>query len=111
MTSAPEPTTSRAARPKRFSIFDIRNIIGALLGIYGVLLTLAGFVPALLGDYSDPAAEGNRVELYIGTDANWWVGLILLGVAALFFVWAVVRPVVPEEPAEADGVPERPRHP
>ena len=26
-------------------LFDIRNIVGALLGIYGVLLTIAGFVP------------------------------------------------------------------
>jgi H+/Cl- antiporter ClcA len=103
MTSAPGP--------KRFSLFDIRNIIGALLGIYGLLLTIAGFFPSILGEYSDPAAEGNRVELYVGTDANWWVGLALLGVAVLFFAWSVLRPVVPEEPAEADGVAERPRHP
>lgn len=108
MTSAPG---SPARQSKRFSLFDIRNIIGALLAVYGVLLTLAGFFPAILGEYSDPASENNRVELYVGTDANWWVGLILLGVAALFFAWAVLRPVVPEEPAEADGAPERPRHP
>jgi hypothetical protein len=108
MTSAPG---SKASGPKRFSLFDIRNIIGTLLAIYGLLLTLAGFVPSILGEYSDPAADGNRVELYVGTDANWWVGLVLLGVAALFFVWALLRPVVPEEPAEADGVSERPRHP
>lgn len=82
----------------RFRFFDIRNIIGALLGIYGVLLTLAGFFPQMLAEHSDAAAERNRTDLYIGTDANWWVGLVLVGVAGLFFAWAVLRPVVPDEP-------------
>jgi hypothetical protein len=93
----------------RFRLFDIRNIIGALLAIYGVVLTLAGFFPQLLAEHSDPAAAGNRADLYIGTDANWWVGLILIAVAALFFAWAVIRPVVPIEPDEADTAAERPR--
>jgi hypothetical protein len=43
----------------------------------------------------------------VGTDANWWVGLILIGVAMVFFVWALLRPVrvVPANPEEtrADG--------
>ena len=102
-------SSSGAPAPKRFSLFDIRNIIGALLAIYGVLLTIAGFVPSILGEYTDPAAEGNRVDLYVGTDANWWVGLILLAVAAMFFAWAVIRPVVPIEPDEADVAVDRPR--
>jgi H+/Cl- antiporter ClcA len=76
---------------------DIRNIIGALLAIYGVVLTIAGFAPAVLRDHADPAAAGNRSDLYIGTDANWWVGLIMLVVAVGFFVWAVVRPLRVEE--------------
>ncbi|MBJ7341149.1 hypothetical protein [Mycolicibacterium sp.] len=78
-------------------LFDIRNIIGALLAIYGVVLVIAGIVPAVLRDHSDPAAAANRSDLYIGTDANWWVGLILLGVAAGFFVWALIRPLRADE--------------
>jgi H+/Cl- antiporter ClcA len=78
-------------------LFDIRNIIGTLLGIYGVLLTIAGFVPGLLKDHSDPAAASNRSDLYIGTDANWWVGLVVVGVALAFFAWAALRPVRVEE--------------
>ena len=74
-------------------LFDIRCIIGALLGIYGALLTVAGFAPSLLGPHRDPAANDNRVDLYVGTDANWWVGLVLLGIAATFFIWAVLRPM------------------
>ena len=83
-------------------LFDIRNIIGALLGIYGVVLTIAGFVPGLLGDHQS-AATNNPVDLYVGTDANWWVGLALIGVAIVFIGWALLRPVkVPESPPPAE---------
>jgi H+/Cl- antiporter ClcA len=83
-------------------LFDIRNIIGALLAIYGVVLTIAGFAPAVLRAHSDPAAAGNRSELYIGTDANWWVGLVLLVVAAGFIAWALARPLRADEVAATD---------
>jgi hypothetical protein len=73
-------------------LFDIRNIIGALLGIYGVVLTIAGFAPGLLGDHHS-AASDNPVDLYVGTDANWWVGLALIGVSIVFIGWALLRPV------------------
>ena len=84
-------------------LFDIRNIIGALLAIYGVVLTIAGFAPAVLRDHSDPAAAANRGDLYIGTDANWWVGLFLLAVAAGFIIWALVRPLRADEVAAIDA--------
>jgi H+/Cl- antiporter ClcA len=83
-------------------LFDIRNIIGALLAIYGVVLTIAGFAPAVLREHSDPAAAANRGDLYIGTDANWWVGLFLLAVAAGFIGWALVRPLRADEVAATD---------
>ena len=82
-------------------LFDIRNIVGALLGIYGVLLTIAGFVPSVLREHDNAAAAGDRVNLYVGTDANWWVGLILIGVAVVFFTWAILRPHRADEVAEA----------
>ncbi|HUO40200.1 MAG TPA: hypothetical protein VMU34_21175 [Mycobacterium sp.] len=89
-----DANAGRSPRSRRLllRLFDIRNIVGALLGIYGVLLTVAGFVPALLRAHSDKAEAHNRVNLYVGTDANWWVGLILLGVAVAFFAWALARP-------------------
>jgi hypothetical protein len=86
-------------------LFDVRNIIGALLGIYGVVLTIAGFAPGLLGDHHS-AATNNPVDLSVGTDANWWVGLVLIGVSALFIIWALLRPVaIPEtdtQPTESE---------
>jgi hypothetical protein len=81
-------------------LFDIRCIVGLLLGIYGVLLTIAGLAPAVSGRHNDPAAAGNRVDLYVGTDANWWVGLVLIGVAAVFFAWAVLRPIRASDTSE-----------
>ena len=77
--------------------FDIRNIIGALLGLYGVILTLAG----LLGEH-EPEKTG-------GVNANLWTGLGLLAVSVGFVLWARLRPiVVPEEFDPPDDDPTRP---
>ena len=87
---------ARAPR-KTAGAFDIRNIIGLLLGIYGVLLLLAGF-------FMDPAKDKTG-----GINANLWTGLALAVASAVFLGWARLRPiVVPEhvEPAETD--PTRP---
>jgi hypothetical protein len=88
-------------------IFDVRNIIGALLGIYGVVLTIAGLAPGLLGDHHS-AATNNPVDLSVGTDANWWVGLVLIGVSAVFITWALLRPVPIPETATQPTEPEQP---
>jgi heme/copper-type cytochrome/quinol oxidase subunit 2 len=80
---------------KMSQLFDIRNVIGALLGIYGVVLTIAGLAPGLLRerDKRGNGAVANTVDLYFGTEANWWVGLALILVAVVFFTWAALRPV------------------
>ena len=70
---------------KTAGIFDIRNIIGALLTIYGVILTLMGL-------FADPETEKTG-----GSNANLVAGLILLLVGSVFIAWARLRPVnVPE---------------
>lgn len=50
-------------------LFDIRNVIGLLMAIYGVVLTIAGFAPALLREREKGAGD-NPVDLYFGTDAK-----------------------------------------
>ena len=78
-------------------VFDIRNIIGALMGVYGVILTLAG----LLGEH-EPEKTG-------GVNANLWTGLALIAVAAVFIGWARLKPiVVPSEFDRPDDDPTRP---
>jgi uncharacterized membrane protein len=67
-------------------VFDIRNIIGALLAIYGIVLLLVGFI------------GGSDTKHVTGADsANIWVGVGLVVVAALFFVWTRWRPIVVDE--------------
>lgn len=84
-------------KPKKAGLFDIRNIIGALMGLYGVILVLAG----LLGEH-EPDKTG-------GVNANLWTGIGLLVVAVVFFGWSRLRPiVVPEDVDKPDDDPTRP---
>jgi hypothetical protein len=77
--------------------FDIRNFIGALLGLYGLILTL-------LGIFGDKAYDrtGN-------VNANLYAGIVLLIMSAAFIVWARVRPIiVPAHVEPVDDDPVRP---
>ncbi len=86
-----------ADNKKTAGVFDIRNIIGALLGIYGIALLLAGI-------FADTAPEKTG-----DVNANLWTGVGLAVASAAFLVWARVRPtVVPEEVDRASDDPTRP---
>ena len=90
-------TDDTAGKPHKAGLFDIRNIIGALMAIYGVILTLAG----LLGEH-EPEKTG-------GVNANLWTGLALLLVGLFFIGWARLRPiVVPADVERPDDDPTRP---
>jgi hypothetical protein len=84
--SAPKPRT----RGHRAGIFDIRNIIGALLAVDGLIILLVG----LFGD-----AEEDKTG---GVNANLWAGLALLAAGAIFAAWAWLRPVVVPDDFEPD---------
>jgi len=79
-TTAPRKRTKRTA-----GAFDIRNVIGALLGVYGVILLLMGI-------FGDPELEKTD-----GVNANLWAGVALLVVGLGFLLWARLRPVVVDE--------------
>ena len=68
------------------NLFDIRNIIGALLGIYGVVLVIMSF-----------ATSDRQLAKVSGVNANLWVGIGLLAFAIFFIVWATLRPLVVDE--------------
>jgi hypothetical protein len=74
-------------------LFDIRNIIGGLLGIYGVILTV-------LGVFADPQEDKTG-----GVNANLWAGIALLVAGAIFIAWARLRPVVVPEEVEHEDEP------
>lgn len=78
-------------------LFDVRTFIGALLGIYGIVLTLMG----LFGD--------KELEKTGGWNANLWTGLVLIVVAAVFLIWARLRPtIVPDDVERVTDDPVRP---
>ena len=71
--------------------FDIRTIIAALIGVYGLVLTLLGIFRATEEELARAA----------GLNINLWAGIGMLVVAAIFAIWVRLRPiVVPEEPDE-----------
>lgn len=70
-------------------LFDIRNIIGALLAIDGAILLGMGL-------FADPETDKTG-----GVNANLWAGLALLVAGAVFIAWAWLRPVVVPDDFEA----------
>ena len=74
-----------AARRHTAGAFDIRNIIGMLLAVYGVILTITGLV-------ADQALAKTG-----GVNANLTAGVALLVVGLVFIAWARLRPVVVDE--------------
>ena len=79
------------ADKKKAGAFDIRVVIALLVGIYGVVLTILGIAES-------PA----EVDKAAGININLWGGIGMLVFAALFVLWARLRPIsVPvEEPAD-----------
>ncbi|MGH3424415.1 MAG: hypothetical protein ACRDO8_06795 [Nocardioidaceae bacterium] len=72
--------------------FDIRAIIAALIGIYGVVLLL-------LGIFDDTRATQGEAPINI----NLWAGIGMIVVAVAFVVWVRLRPVVvPKEFEEGE---------
>ncbi|GAB3200775.1 hypothetical protein GCM10027261_33620 [Geodermatophilus arenarius] len=70
--------------------FDVRNVIAALIGFYGVVLVLMG----LFGN--SPAEQDKTGDV----NANLWAGLAMLVFAAAFALWSRLRPIVVEAPPD-----------
>lgn len=95
-SEAPDPDDERATRHTA-GAFDIRNFIGMLLGLFGVILLAMGL-------FADPETEKTG-----GVNANLWAGIVLVAVAAFFIAWAKLRPiVVPEHVDLVEDDPTRP---
>ena len=90
MSSTPKSTGKQTA-----GAFDIRNIIGIVIGTYGViLLVLALF-------FSSPA----QLDKSGGLNANLIAGIVMTVAAAVFFTWSRLRPteVPPTEVPPTEG--------
>ncbi len=67
--------------------FDVRTIIGALIGLYGIVLVILG-----LFDTTD--AELAKAD---GVNINLWAGLGMVLFGAAFLTWVRLRPIVVPE--------------
>jgi xanthine/uracil/vitamin C permease (AzgA family) len=90
MTSTPR----RAMR----SAFDIRLVITLLIGGYGVVITVLGLW----------FTTDEEIERSAGVNINLWAGIAMLVVAALFGLWALLRPLRVPEPDPAERPAEDP---
>ena len=97
MSDKKTDTSAEASGGHTAGAFDIRNIIGALLAIYGVLLLAAG----LFMD-TEEAKTG-------GVNANLWTGLALLVAGVAFLLWARLKPII--VPADVEPVEDDPTRP
>jgi hypothetical protein len=95
-TTGPDrsPETETAHRA---GAFDIRNFIGLLIGLYGIVLVVMGLV-------GTSAADLRRAG---GFNVNLWAGVGMVVVAAAFMLWARKRPVVVAEDSSEAGREDR----
>jgi glucose uptake protein GlcU len=94
---------SHTGKQHKAGAFDVRNVIAALIGFYGVVLVIMGLVA---DSEADRAKTGD-------VNANLWAGLVMVVVALAFFLWSRLRPVVVDEEAIAEaraGDDDRPAH-
>jgi hypothetical protein len=81
-------SSTQGERTHRAGVFDIRTIIGLLLGIYGVILLVTSFF-----------TSQKELDKANGANVNLWTGLGLVVASIVFIGWARLRPiVVPENP-------------
>ena len=92
-------SSNRSAPAKQAAgAFDVRNVIAALIGFYGVVLVLMGLFST---SRDDRAKTGDL-------NANLWVGIAMLVFAAAFGLWSRLRPVVVDPGADLAGDEDRP---
>jgi hypothetical protein len=86
---APQATVETGSRMQR--LFDLRYVIGALLGVYGVVLVIRGLL-----DGPQQLARASGISI------NLWTGIGLLVVSVVFLAWARLRPLGIETVDEDD---------
>jgi hypothetical protein len=82
--------STQSTGTKAAGAFDVRNVIAALIGFYGVVLVIVGLV--------DRSAEA--LSKAGGVNANLWAGIVMIVVAAGFALWSRLRPIIVEVPTE-----------
>lgn len=88
----PDHAATEEAPSAASQLFDLRTIIAVLFIVYGVVLTIMG----LFFETPEDIAKAGGINL------NLWSGIVMIVVAAGFYLWARLRPLAPP-PAAADN--------
>jgi drug/metabolite transporter (DMT)-like permease len=99
--SADKTTTGGREAGQRSGAFDVRIVIGVLLGIYGIVLVVTGLV------------DTSEAELAKSDDMNinLWAGAGMVVAALVFIVWARLRPLlIPVDYGRDDSESGPPAH-
>jgi hypothetical protein len=80
-------------------LFDLRYLIGGLFVVYGLMLTIAGFV----------TSDANIAKA-ANININLWLGIFMLVIGVFFLVWARLSPPKPPEPNVRPGDRHSPMH-
>ncbi|NNH69565.1 hypothetical protein HLB23_06730 [Nocardia uniformis] len=75
-------------------LFDIRTIVGALLGCYGLIVLATGLF------YDNDLQEAKTG----GININLWAGIGMLVASVVFLAWVRLRPV--QVPPTVDTTPD-----
>ena len=101
-TNVPRADNTGSATRHQAGLFDIRNVIGLLLLIYGVVLILMGLF------FTSDADKAKTDDI----NANLWTGLGIQLVGIFFVGWARLRPIiVDDEEVAADKAAEEHEQP
>jgi hypothetical protein len=73
-------------------LFDLRSFIGVLFVIFGVLVTVSGFI-----------ATDADIEKAAGINIALWVGLIMLATGVIFLAWVLLSPPPPITKAQMEA--------
>jgi len=92
-------TAGSGEQVQKIGLFDIRFIIGALIGVYGIILVITGL---LVSDSQIDKSDGLNINL-VG-------GIYMIIGAAAFIIWARVRPIVVKADAVKQDEDEPPAH-
>ena len=95
--SEPEEQPAKARVAQAANLFDLRRIIGGVFTAWGILLIILGLFDSQ-----------EEIDKAAGVNINLWVGITLIVASALFWFWALSRPLTEElKEAERPGPAER----
>ncbi len=100
--SQPELTPEQRRTEMLAKVFDLRNFIGSLFVVFGVIVTLYGLV----------GVHRAEIDQAAGLNVSLWTGVVMLVVGLGFIAWTFLAPpeILHGHEISEDDLPEQLRH-